>query len=527
MTQNLITVPSFNYPIPVKGAKTQCVSSADRPWCALINCITEIENLSGTARTLFVQQRRGAIMRALTADNIPEERADHWAKALAGEKLHRPVSPEINGMRLDPYQMDTIAHMTCAGGVMALSCGLGKTPSAIKAAIHMVGADPCDFQGARLWIVCPINAFPTWKRWMPFLQAHFKEVRILSMDSLHKAHPEAATGGVIIFDEVHLLGVTKAQRTQHAHRIRKAFDYGLCLTGTLLHGGVEKTLSMLDLAVPGLARFANRWNAGEYFNCLVKKDLGARKVTQLVRPCGPNKEAFFRWLEFGCVSLNRHSESVKACITVPNQTLHRISLGEPWQPLHEVAAELALAILEETGELPDAAKVAHLLCRSGIQAKIAWLLEAMDNDSEPVVVCAEYTDSLDAVQAALEEQDISFVRVDGAVTGSARVEAQRAFQAGEVRVFLGQMDAATVSLDLDRANISVGIDHTWKAANYDQFLGRTLRRTQKRECHHFDLVSNGLQNKVVTRIQEQMDFDASLAEWADLKRAVDTLKTTI
>lgn len=519
MTQNTIQIPTFTYPIPVPKARNQCVGTADRPWCALVNCLADLENLTGTARHLSPMQRRGSILRALESYDIPEGRATLWAEALQGHRLGRPGDASVGSLTLDEYQMDTIGRMTQAGGVMALSCGLGKTPTAIKAAM-MLG-------GSRLWIICPINAFPTWKRWLPYLQTKFAEVRILSMDSLHKAHPDASLGGVVIFDEVHLLGVTKAQRTQHAHRIRRAFSYGLCLTGTLLHGGIEKTLSMLDLAVPGLARFANRWNAGEYFNCLVKKDLGGRKVTQLVRPCGPNKEAFFRWLEFGCVSLNRHSDAVKASVTVPNQTLHTISLGEPWQPLHEVAAELALAILEETGELPDAAKVAHLLCRSGIQAKIAWLLEAMDDNEEPIVACAEYTDSLDAVQAALEENDISFVRVDGAVTGSARIEAQRAFQAGEVRVFLGQMDAATVSLDLDRACISVGIDHTWKAANYDQFLGRTLRRTQKRECHHFDLCTNALQNKVVSRIREQMDFDASLAEWSDLKRSVDTLRNTI
>jgi hypothetical protein len=523
MTQNRIDIPAFTYPIPVVGAKPQCVSSADRPWCSLINCLANLGNLKGVGLRLDHTQQAMACHRALGTYDIPPERSQQWADALAGEKLGAPRTAEVGGMTLDIYQMNAIARMTSAGGVMALSCGLGKTPAAIAAAFHMTQgeADP------RLWIVCPINAFPTWRRWLPYLTGRFGEVRIISMDSLHKAHPSAAEGGVIIFDEVHLLGVTKAKRTQEAHRIRRAFDYGLCLTGTLLHGGIEKTLSILDLAVPGLARFANRWNAGEYFNCLVKKDLGGRKVTSLVRPVGPNREAFFRWLDFGCVSYNRHSDEVKAAVNIPDQTLHRIIIGEPWEPLHDVAAQVALWMLEKDGELPDAAKVAHHLCRTGVETKLAWLLDMMQDNDEPVVVCAEYTDSLDALETGLNEAGVSYGRVDGSVTGADRMEIQRKFQAGEIRVFLGQMDAATVSLDLDRSCISVGIDHTWKAANYDQFLGRTARRTQKRECHHFDLVANALQDKVVTRIREQMDFDASLVEWADLKRSLDMLKTAV
>lgn len=512
MTANRTDIPAFTYPIPLKGAKTQCVSTADRPVAALINCLGNLEALTGQARALSLVQRKAPIVEGLASYDVPYHRAELWARALAGARLSG-VPSTVGPITLDPYQVAAAEHMTVAGGVMALSCGLGKTATAVAAAI---ASGP----HTRLWIVCPINAFPTWRRWFPMLRERFAEVRIVSVDSLHKAHPAAVDGGVVIFDEVHMLGVAKTRRTGHAHRIRTAFDVGLCLTGTLLHGGVEKTLSMLDLAVPGLARFANRWCAGEYFNCLVRKQLGTRKVTDLVRPTGPNREAFFRWLSFACVSLNRSSETVRQSVVVPDQHLHTVLLGEPWAPLHDQAAQLALSILETEERVPSAAEVAHRLCREGVQAKLAWLLEAMADNDEAVVVCAEYQDTLDALEEGLREADVSVVRVDGSVTGADRVEAQRQFQAGEVRVFLGQMDAATVSLDLDRACISVGVDHTWKAAAYDQFLGRTARRTQRRECHHFDLVCNHLQAKVTARLREQMDFDASLAEWAAVRVAV-------
>ncbi len=515
------TIPAFTYPIPLAGAKPQCVSTADRPWCALIDCLAVQDRLTGAARMLTGEQRRGAIERALLSYDVPLERALLWAAGVAGDDYLHVQDAQVGDITLDLYQTNAVSEMTIAGGVLAMACGLGKTAAVIAAALAAGRTE-------RLWICCPINAFPTWRRWMPYLTERFKEVRILSIDSLHKAHPDAGVGGTIIFDEAHLLGVSKTQRTGHAHRIRRAFDVGFCLTGTLLHGGIEKTLSIRDLAVPGLAQFANRWAAGDYFNCLIKKKLGTRTVTELARPCGPNKTAFFQWLSHACVSLNRHSEEVKQSVVIPDQVLHLVSLGEPWQPLHEVASELALSILETTGKLPDAAKVAHMLCRSGVQAKLAWLAERMDEEpDEPFVVCAEYTDSLDEIEQGLKDAGITYGRVDGSVTGNARLDVQRQFQAGEIRVFLGQMDAATVSLDLDRARYSVAFDHTWKAANYDQFLGRTLRRTQKRECHHYDLACNSLQAKVIDRIREQMDFDASLAEWADMKQAIDATRPTI
>jgi len=217
------------------------------------------------------------------------------------------------------------------------------------------------------------------------------------------------------------------------------------------------------------------------------------------------------------VSLNADSPEVRCEFQLPNQHVHEVRLGEPWPPIADEIADLANRILEETGELPHQAEVAHMLCRAGIEAKLDWVSEAMGNES--VVVLCEYTDSLDAAEKYLTDHGITFVRVDGGVTGKARVDCQDRFQKGEAQVFLGQMDAACTSMDLFRAYVSVALDHTWRGSNYNQALARTCRRGQDYECHHFDLIANRLQAVVVKRLRAAEDMNLQLTDWQDAVRA--------
>lgn len=507
------------YPIPLPRAPLQGVATADRPLCALVAAYSQFlkgSPMMGAWRYLEKGTQDAQFAKHFTEFDVPPDRAHAWALAINGAKSRRFDRGDfcVGDFALDPYQMQAIEAMTAEGGVLAMGCGLGKTASAVKAAILR--------GGTRCWILCPLNAVGAWRRWVPTLKAHFTEVEVLSMDSAHKFVGAANTGGVIIFDEVHLLGDASARRTSSCHKIRPLFDYGLCLTGTLLHGGVEKTMSMLDLAVPGAALFANRWKAGEYFNCLVKKHIGTRNVTALEKPVGPNKVAFMEYLSRMCVSLNKHSDVVRQSLQLPEQTIHTIDIGKPWGTIEDAVADYVRKVIDAGGELPHAQEVAHALCRDGLDAKVEWILDAVDSPDISVVVFAAYRGSLDRIEAGAKGAGLSYVRVDGGVTGADRVECQRKFQAGEAQLFIGQMDAACTSMDLFRAQVSIAVDHTWKAANYNQALARTCRRGQTQETHHFDLVYNPLQSRVVKRLAASEDFDASLSEWQELKSAIQT-----
>ncbi len=525
------TPPHFTYRLDLPNTKPQAVSGADRPFCAMVaaDAARRVGRpLGGAARIMDPDTVSIEIGRWAGHNQVPIGRLTAWVNGLNHnesfvDKASYPAS--VGPFSLDPYQVETIVNTAVTGGVLALGCGLGKSVTAAALAIRAIHAFPS--AGTRLWIVCPLNAVPMWTRMREHLAGKFGEVSIISMDSLHKvADAVLPTGGVLIFDEAHLLGEQKARRTKAAHTVRAKFDAAFCLTGTLLHGGIEKALSIQDLAIPGLARFASRWDAGEYFRCLVKVQIGGRTVTELKNPVGLCREAFMKYLAWGSVNMTKDSAIVRQTLNIPDQIRHTIEIGDCSRSVDEIAAECALAILAETGELPHAQAVAHALCAAGLDEKIAWIMGELDDPTQAVVIFAHYTASLDAMAAALDAAKITFVRVDGSTSGKERVEAERAFQAGEVQVFLGQQVAASVSMNLQRSSISVIIDHCWRASDYDQALARTCRRGQEFVCQHFDLTTNKIQTLVINRLRSATDFNSEAAEWQDLRLAAARAATT-
>jgi hypothetical protein len=453
-------------------------------------------------------------------NSLLPSRARVWATTLR-DPMTIPMT--IDGYTLDPYQIDTVAKLRPGGGVLTLGCGLGKTITALAAALALT--PPSKIAGNtfdRIYIVCPLNALGTWKPFIPWLKQRFAEVVLISQDSLHKIQAIGATdSSCIIFDEVHGMGAWSAQRTKLAHYVRWQFTVGLCLTGTLLHAGPEKVLSIMDLAIPGAALFGNKYEFGRHFGCLVRKTLGNRSVHSVEKVPAHRLEEFQRYLDRLVVCKNKNSPDVRASVIIPDQDVGMVEIGDTSLSLTLEAVAAAREILaEDPNGVPSMSAVMHRLSHVGTEAKLDWLLEQMHGDDQQVVVFATYHDTLDQIQARLEHEQILFVRVDGGVTGPARDKKIKAFQDGAARVFLAQSDAASVSMNLQCAKLSVMFDSTWKATVYEQAMARTCRRGQPHRCHHFNLLGNHFQKMVFKRLESACDFDAQVAEYQDIKQGL-------
>lgn len=502
----------------------QAVASADRRHCAFVSAVAGLmlgSRLQGTLYGADDSVVDAYIAEACQEFGLPEYRVGLWARSVAHLDVVPPLPfAEFAGLTFHQYQLTAIQTLTPSGGALGLFCGAGKTVTGAAAAVHLKTAF---YFKDRLWIGCPLNAIPAWERMRPFLEPYFSEIRIFSVDSAHKYVAISPVGGVLILDELHLLGGRETRRTKSCHALRAKFDACIGLTGTLVHSGVEATMSYADLCVPGAALFATRWSAGDHFKCLVKKKLGPRTVTALEKPTGENRERYLEWLSRWCYMLRPSSPEVRACLAIPDQALHEIRLSEPWRDTVRDVADIANRILAETGELPHAQAVMHELAGAGIADKVDYLMENLDPD-EQVAIAAFYRESLDAMEAALKAADITYTRVDGDVTGDDRAECERKFRDGEVKVFLGQMHAASVSMNLQVADISFTLDLSWSTIDYEQWLYRTRRQGKGagRSCNHFDLVSNKFQRAVLDRVQMGMDFSAECSEFQEVKRALLT-----
>lgn len=518
---------SIAYPIPLPGSPLQATGNSDRQLCAYTSAAMAFasgQTLLGAAKGMTDDQIETFFAELARRLNVPQARFENWVCGLLGHTVPPMVTPfDVNGLIASQYQIDGINRLSVAGGVMAFDVGLGKTLTAINAALQYKQAGLCSSQ--RLWIICPLIAMAAWTPYLPFLRQHFAEVQIISVDSAHKCiAAQSALGGLLMVDECHAIGDASSRRTKALHAIRPLFDVCLCLTGTLLHAGIEKTLSILDCAVPGGALFSSRWKAGEYFSCLIKQKLGGRVVTSLANPVGQNRERFLQYLSRLCVVIGKDNPSVAACVHIPPQVLTTIRVGEPWKPLTQETVAVVDAIMAAGGELPHASAVMHQLARSGMPEKLdAWEQIQQKAPLEPWVLFAHYRDTLDVLEQHAKARLWSYARIDGDTPQPERTKIKDEFQAGRIQFILGQATASGQAIDLFRANRSACFDRSWKAIDYAQLLGRTCRRGQTRDCIHYDFAYNSLQASIVQRLREAQDFNTDAAEWQAVRYAISTV----
>ncbi len=499
-------IPSCGY---IFRGQKQVLGRSDYPYFAAMSALE--------SPSTFGPHGKAAVRQWLLGNDVPYARQDYWLEALGGK---RTSVAGISGTRYVPdiYQVYAANEMSNAGGVLALGCGLGKTLTAELYAAAVAKK----LQGKPVIIATTLTAFGAWEPYIPRFKAMgYSDVFRVSIDSLHKFEPGfPSAGGLLIFDESHLLGSTSARRTKHALALRLKVDDALCLSGTLFHGGIVRALTNMNLAVPGLAGFSSSFNAAEHFHCLKEVyDPQGAKHWKIAKPEGKDFEDFkaFVTARFVC-ALTVRSPIAAQCVNVPEQDQDTVTFGGPWMDVPTAALhEVRRAIAENEG-IPHYMAIMQKLAHEGIGTKAEYILDML-SDGEPLVVFAQYHESLDYLERMFVEEGITYARVDGSVTGAERSGRVDRFQNSDVRVFLGQIEAAGISVELTRATRSVATDISWRPEQYDQALARTCRRGQQYRCRHTDLVANQLQSIILDRIRGGMVFDASVAGFQDVRRA--------
>jgi hypothetical protein len=512
--------PAFAYSLPFTGTKMQAVHGSERPAAAMLAAYASMrrgERIAGAGRMLSDEQLVCVFQTAAASAGVPWYRFQRWARGINANRLTGVTNEPICGMTPSQYQLLAASHLTVAGGTLAMGVGLGKTITAMVAARAYHDTESV---GLRCWIVCPLAAMPAWRPYLDWLRDMYPDVQLVSVDSAHKlVGADTAKGGLLILDEAHYAGHIDARRTKALHKIRLAFDACVCLTGTLLHSGIEAALNVLDLAVPGSVGFATKWTAGEYFRCIEKIQLSTgRTVAKLEKPGGESRVRFIDFVSRYAIAMAKDSEAVKNELTIPEQHLHTVDMDGCDEASEDAAIDCLVRIVREKYldaglPMPHASKLGHDALAEGAGEKLGWLLEQMADDDQPVAVFAEYHETLDFAEKVLTEAKISYARVDGMVAEEDRARIVADFQAGKIRVFLGQIDATGLSINLFTSHLSVTLDLTQKANNYAQMLGRTCRRGQTEECHHFDLIANPVQRICLSRLRAGEDFNQSLVKY--------------
>jgi SNF2 family DNA or RNA helicase len=128
--------------------------------------------------------------------------------------------------------------------------------------------------------------------------------------------------------------------------------------------------------------------------------------------------------------------------------------------------------------------------RSSKLERLGELFDAITGEPDrKVVLFSEWTTMLDLIEPLLDERDLGYVRLDGAVPQKTRQTLVSRFQNDEsVRFFL-TTNAGSSGLNLQAANTIINVDLPWNPAVLEQRIARAHRMGQKRAVSVFVLVT--------------------------------------
>lgn len=322
---------------PEVPEKKQSTGNPTRPVSSLTLLVSYLlsgTKLTGVMEDATPEELHREIVQSCNKLLLDVDRVFKWAESLllpptanfTPEEIERYVPDGIEslGFKLRPYQRDTAAWAAYRmGSILALGCGTGKSATSTAAAIGAARAGRC--RPNRCHIYAPLNAIPQWEAYCKDLKAVFEDVSIISIDSAHKMRGLDREGGAVIFDELHKLKGDQARRGMACYDLRQCYEWGVGLTGTLLHTGAEGVLMMQDIALPGLSRFTDPWKFGEAFQCIIEKKIGKRVKHALGMPSEANLDRFTAYVSRGVKSLSFASPEVRDACNLPGQLTFDLS----------------------------------------------------------------------------------------------------------------------------------------------------------------------------------------------------------
>lgn len=372
---------------------------------------------------------------------------------------------------LYPYQLEGAVFLAeRPRAFLADEQGLGKTVQAVHAA---------DLAGAsRVHVVGPAAARPVWRREIPRWSYTGFEALVQSYDELVRsgsARAEAArfNADTLILDEAHYLKSPDAQRTEWAYsgaNLRRPRVWALSGTPMPNHAGEWWTHLH---ALAGLEQ--EYWDfAAEFAYVRWVRAYRRQQVSGLRRAKVGELKELLRPI------LLRRTASI---LDLPPLRWGILPVeGSADYPDPEVARKLEVLLERDEEALSRAFPHAAQLRRAVGLAKVPGTVQAVQERLEAgpgkVVLFGWHRDVLEALYAQLSQ--FNPVMIHGSIGADLRATYVDAFQScDDVRVFIGQIQAAGTAITLTAANWVVFVESDWSPANIAQAAKRAHRIGQE------------------------------------------------
>jgi len=438
---------------------------------------------------------------------------------------------------LRPYQkqgLDWLQHLRAhgLGGFLADDMGLGKTAQTIA---HLVFEHAAGRLDRPALIVVPTSLITNWTAEISKFAPHLTTVVLHGLDRHQRRQTldginvvittytllardvmemKALPWHVVVLDEAQAIKSPAAKATRAVCQLDSR--HRLCLSGTPIENNLEELWSQFTFLMPGL--LGDRQGFTKRFRTPIEKKRDDTRRLQLVRRIKP--------------FILRRTKSEVATELPPKHTiLRRITLAPDQRELYEtIRVTLHERVREQVAErslaqsrivvLDALLKLRQVCCDPRLvklpsarlvesSSKLEDLLEMVTEmipEGRRILLFSQFTSMLDLIKPRMVAAGIPFVELRGDTRD--RAEPVRAFQAGEVPLFLISLKAGGRGLNLTAADTVIHYDPWWNPAVENQASDRAHRIGQTKSVFVYKLIGA---DTVEERILELQQRKAELA----------------
>ena len=280
---------------------------------------------------------------------------------------------------------------------------------------------------------------------------------------------------VAILDEAHKIKNFKSNQSIATTKMLKKIPIKMALSGTFILNRPKELFVPLSLICPGM--FLKFTDFAFAYCGAVQSQFG------LLADGATNTKELYQLLTQTCMIRRLKRDVLK---DLPPKTRSVIPLELTNRKEYQKAADNLLRYLAEIDheKMTKAKRAEHLVrieTLKGIAVKgkirecIRWIKDFLESE-EKLVIFARHQYVIDAL---MKEFGKIAVKVDGGVKNKARIEAQDAFQEDpKVRVFVGNLEAASEGLTLTSASNAVFLELAWSPGGMLQGEDRICRKGQ-------------------------------------------------
>ncbi len=454
-----------------------------------------------------------------------------------GEIPHAAVPPSFNAT-LRPYQqqgVNWLQHLreNNLGGLLADDMGLGKTAQVIAHLVIEAHAGRLDNPAL---VVVPTTLVPNWTAELARFAPHVRVVVLHSLDRHERrrdltgvhvvittytvltrdiADMAALPWQMVVLDEAQAIKSANSKVTHAVCRLQA--PHRICLSGTPIENHLGELWSQFAFLMPGL--LGNRKSFTRRFRTPIEKDgdpVRRRLLSTRIQPF-----------------IIRRTKSAVATELPPKHTiLRRITLAPDQRDLYEtIRATMHAKVTEGIANkgvgqsqflvLDALLKLRQVCCDprllrsgsfSGTSSKLDDMLDMvseMISEGRRILLFSQFTSMLDLIKPKLTGADIRFVELRGDTAD--RAEPVRAFEAGEVPLFLISLKAGGRGLNLTSADTVIHYDPWWNPAVEDQASDRAHRIGQTKSVFVYKLIAADTVEERIVELQERKAALATLA----------------